>query len=165
MENILLLAVSSVLILETSIIIGLIVYFMRKNTSKNSVYENGLIKVEQAFNEKLEDLSAKYAEEFEAFKFFEKCEGIEIDIKRISTEAQKRALVLSIEKAESAIVLCEASLSCIRTEIAARQRMATKNELLNGSVARLKDQEKFAMRHLEEARMRLSNLTEARQSA
>jgi len=160
MNNILLLG----LILEVAVV-GLVVYFAFTKKRENGIvsvqvdYESELTQARLIFEKKLEDLATKYAEELEAIKFFDEIENIEIDISQISIETQNRVLALCIKKSEIAVVLCESSLGQIRIKICDTQkRIANGESFLDNSIAKLKEQERFAMKHLEDAQARLKNL-------
>lgn len=167
MNSIFLLVVSSAMILETTIVVGLIVYFIRNgNLKNNSSYEDGIFQIKEVFEQELRDLAIKYAEEKAAFDFFEQFDGKQIDIAQICNEAQKRALALSIKGAETAIAMCENNLKEIRSSISENQKMvASGHGSFRNVVLDMKTQEGFAMKHLEEARVRFDILIEAGKSA
>jgi len=167
MENILLLVV---VLLGLVVVFGICLAFCFKRkleqvVNSPGIYKEGLIDVQAAFERQLSDLSSKFAEEYAALKFFEDLGDTKINISHISTEAQKRVYALGIKKGETAIVLCEKSLSEIRERINYTQEQIAGGTNLEFSISRLKDQEKLAMKHLEEARMRLASLVKVGLSA
>lgn len=161
MENILTL-LSVLLATESILIIGVMVYFMRtpRQRRTGNLYDDALIRMQAAFDEKTRELAAKYAEEMEALKFFEKMDGVKIDIPQISQETEKRILALRIKKAESAIILCEESLDHIRSKIVSKQKdVINYGNIHAADLKAMKDQEGFAMKFLSDAQARLDSLT------
>jgi len=164
MENILLL----ILILEIAIvgIVACVIYAKKQKSNSAGIYTNGLIHAKEVFEKELKDSSIKFANEMAALKFFEQLNNTEIDIVQICNESQKRALVLSVKCAETAVALCERSLSKIRSSITESQSLVAAGVSSQCSVvSKMKEQEDFAMKHLEVAQMRLSKLIELGQSA
>lgn len=173
MDNILSLVVMLVVFEGLVIIslIALVVYLMRTKRQDNNngykeIYDAGLIQAKAIFEEDLKKLATKYAEELAAYKFFEECDGVDIDLSHISEETQKRVLALSFKKAESAVALCENNLSKVRDAIAHHQkRIAEGYDSSLTKVSAMKNQEKYAIEHLEQTKLHLDHLTKIVQSA
>ena len=161
-------AIVTLLVVISALLVTVITVLVKKGHYRESQF-GGMLKdiIDASFREENARLAKQYAEEFRLAKWIEELvQNGETDLVQIATEAEKRAYVMALKKAEDAVIEAEENLASIRREISEEQKTAVRYSKVpnmlkqsNETIVFLQEQEILGQNQVDNLRERLSNMT------